>query len=243
MPDLFQFIDDIDADKQAMVVKRLEDRAQMPKFAAIRENYFDRIGLPISGRIHNRAEIFGKAWEVVRGCSLQKRKGSDPIDLVRESRTRAKNQQFVLEACDHPRGGSPAGVRADPVIRRVSDRGRRALPASTRGDRQGAGPSERLKPLRSRRLSSRRRAADQLPHEAWRSRAKVPCYRWHLRRNLPYGRAGSRRASWRAKPEASARSYGCKTPSSGARSAGGGRVNREESQCVWQIDGWWRLRC
>ena len=52
MPDLFQFIDDIDADKQAMVVKRLEDRAQMPKFAAIRENYFDKIGLPISGRIH-----------------------------------------------------------------------------------------------------------------------------------------------------------------------------------------------
>jgi 2-polyprenyl-3-methyl-5-hydroxy-6-metoxy-1,4-benzoquinol methylase len=52
MPDLFQFIDDIDADKQAMVAKRLEDRAQMPKFAAIRENYLDKIGLPISGRIH-----------------------------------------------------------------------------------------------------------------------------------------------------------------------------------------------
>jgi hypothetical protein len=33
MADLFQFIDDIGADKQAMVVKRLEDRAQMPKFA------------------------------------------------------------------------------------------------------------------------------------------------------------------------------------------------------------------
>jgi hypothetical protein len=29
--DLFQIIDDIDADKQAMVIKRLEDRAQMPK--------------------------------------------------------------------------------------------------------------------------------------------------------------------------------------------------------------------
>ena len=52
MPDLFQFIDDIDVDKQAMVVKRLEDRAQMPKFAVIRENYFDKIGLPITGRIH-----------------------------------------------------------------------------------------------------------------------------------------------------------------------------------------------
>jgi 2-polyprenyl-3-methyl-5-hydroxy-6-metoxy-1,4-benzoquinol methylase len=52
MADLFQFIDDIDADKQAMVVKRLEDRAQMPKFAVIRENYFDKIGLPITGRIH-----------------------------------------------------------------------------------------------------------------------------------------------------------------------------------------------
>jgi 2-polyprenyl-3-methyl-5-hydroxy-6-metoxy-1,4-benzoquinol methylase len=52
MADLFQFIDDIGADKQAMVVKRLEDRAQMPKFAAMRENYFDKIGLPITGRIH-----------------------------------------------------------------------------------------------------------------------------------------------------------------------------------------------
>jgi len=52
MPDLFQFIDDIDADKQAMVAKRLEDRAQMPKFAAIRESYFDKIGLPITARIH-----------------------------------------------------------------------------------------------------------------------------------------------------------------------------------------------
>jgi 2-polyprenyl-3-methyl-5-hydroxy-6-metoxy-1,4-benzoquinol methylase len=51
MPDLYQFIDDIDADKQAMVVKRLEDRAQIPKFAEIRENYFDKIGLPLTGRI------------------------------------------------------------------------------------------------------------------------------------------------------------------------------------------------
>jgi 2-polyprenyl-3-methyl-5-hydroxy-6-metoxy-1,4-benzoquinol methylase len=52
MADLFQFIDDIGADKQAMVVKRLEDRAQMPKFAAMRESYFDKIGLPVTGRIH-----------------------------------------------------------------------------------------------------------------------------------------------------------------------------------------------
>ena len=36
MADLFQFIDDIGADKQAMVVKRLEDRAQMPKFGGRR---------------------------------------------------------------------------------------------------------------------------------------------------------------------------------------------------------------
>jgi 2-polyprenyl-3-methyl-5-hydroxy-6-metoxy-1,4-benzoquinol methylase len=52
MADLFQFIDDIGADKQAMVVKRLEDRAQMPKFAAMRESYLDKIGLPLTGRIH-----------------------------------------------------------------------------------------------------------------------------------------------------------------------------------------------
>jgi hypothetical protein len=40
MPDLWQLIDNIDADKQAMLVKRLEDRAQMPKFAEIRERLF-----------------------------------------------------------------------------------------------------------------------------------------------------------------------------------------------------------
>ena len=51
MPDLWQFVDDIDADKQAMLVKRLEDRAQMPKFAEIREKYLDKIGLPLSGQI------------------------------------------------------------------------------------------------------------------------------------------------------------------------------------------------
>jgi SAM-dependent methyltransferase len=51
MPDLWQFVDNIDAEKQAMLVKRLEDRAQMPKFATIRENYFDKIGLPVTGRI------------------------------------------------------------------------------------------------------------------------------------------------------------------------------------------------
>jgi 2-polyprenyl-3-methyl-5-hydroxy-6-metoxy-1,4-benzoquinol methylase len=52
MADLFQFIDDIGADKQAMVVKRLEDRAQMPQFVAMRENYLNKIGLPLTGRIH-----------------------------------------------------------------------------------------------------------------------------------------------------------------------------------------------
>ena len=52
MADLFQIIDEIDAGKQAMVIKRLEDRAQMPKFAAIRESFFDKIGVPLAGRIH-----------------------------------------------------------------------------------------------------------------------------------------------------------------------------------------------
>ena len=51
MADLWQFIDEIDADKQAMLAKRLEDRAQMPKFVEIRESYFDKIGLPVRGRI------------------------------------------------------------------------------------------------------------------------------------------------------------------------------------------------
>ncbi len=52
MPDIFQFIDDIDPDKQAMVATRLENRAQMAQFAAIRESYFDQIGLPAAGSIH-----------------------------------------------------------------------------------------------------------------------------------------------------------------------------------------------
>ena len=51
MADVWQFIDEIDADKQAMLAKRLEDRAQMPKFAAIRENYLDKIGVSVTGRI------------------------------------------------------------------------------------------------------------------------------------------------------------------------------------------------
>jgi putative ABC transport system substrate-binding protein len=56
MADLWQFIDDTDADKQAMAIKRLEDRARMPKFAAIRENYFDKIGLPLTGRIYGPSQ-------------------------------------------------------------------------------------------------------------------------------------------------------------------------------------------
>jgi len=51
MPDVFQFIDDISPDRQAMVVRRLEDRAQIPRFAEIRENYLSKIGLPLAGRI------------------------------------------------------------------------------------------------------------------------------------------------------------------------------------------------
>ncbi len=52
MPDIFQFIDDINSDKQSMVAERLESRAQMAQFAAIRERYFDKIGLPAKGSIH-----------------------------------------------------------------------------------------------------------------------------------------------------------------------------------------------
>ena len=35
-----------------MVTERLENRAQMPQFVAIRESYFDKIGLPAEGDIH-----------------------------------------------------------------------------------------------------------------------------------------------------------------------------------------------
>src|SRR5215475_2407127 len=51
MPDVFQFIDEIDPDRQAMVVRRLESRAQIPRFVEIRENYFTKIGLPLAGRM------------------------------------------------------------------------------------------------------------------------------------------------------------------------------------------------
>ena len=36
-------------DRPILVVKRLEDRDQMPKFAEIRENYFDKIGTAPDG--------------------------------------------------------------------------------------------------------------------------------------------------------------------------------------------------
>lgn len=52
MPDVFQFIDDIDTDKQTMIAERLEGRAEMAQFVTIRENYFDKIELPLNGRIH-----------------------------------------------------------------------------------------------------------------------------------------------------------------------------------------------
>lgn len=52
MPDIFQIIDEINSDRQAMVAERLESRAQMAQFAAIRESYFDKIGLPADGSIH-----------------------------------------------------------------------------------------------------------------------------------------------------------------------------------------------
>lgn len=52
MPAIFQFIDRIEADKQEAVAQRLETRAQMPQFVAIREAYLDRIGLPPGGSVH-----------------------------------------------------------------------------------------------------------------------------------------------------------------------------------------------
>jgi len=52
MPDFFQIIDDIDAEKQDMVAARLEGRAQTAKFAALRERYLDTVGAPPAGRIH-----------------------------------------------------------------------------------------------------------------------------------------------------------------------------------------------
>ena len=52
MTDIYQIIDDLDSDKQSMVAERLEDCAQMPRFAEIREHYFDKIGLPSEGSIH-----------------------------------------------------------------------------------------------------------------------------------------------------------------------------------------------
>ncbi|MDH3662699.1 MAG: methyltransferase domain-containing protein [Alphaproteobacteria bacterium] len=52
MPDIFQSIDELDSDKQTMVADRLENRAKLDQFAAIRERYFDKIGLPATGTVH-----------------------------------------------------------------------------------------------------------------------------------------------------------------------------------------------
>lgn len=51
MPDVFQSIDDIDADKQSMIAERLEMRASMPKFVAVRDEYFEAIDLPSAERV------------------------------------------------------------------------------------------------------------------------------------------------------------------------------------------------
>ena len=51
MPDVFQSIDDIAADKQSMIADRLEARASMPRFAAVRDAYFEQIDLPGAKRV------------------------------------------------------------------------------------------------------------------------------------------------------------------------------------------------
>lgn len=51
MPDVFQTIDSIDAAKQSMIAERLENRAAMPTFVAVRDAYFEAIDLPSVGRL------------------------------------------------------------------------------------------------------------------------------------------------------------------------------------------------
>lgn len=51
MTDVFQSIDHIDAEKQEMIAERLEMRASMPKFVAVRDAYFDAIDLPSVERV------------------------------------------------------------------------------------------------------------------------------------------------------------------------------------------------
>lgn len=46
MPDVFQSIDKIEPDIQALIAERLESRATMPKFVAVRDAYFKAINLP-----------------------------------------------------------------------------------------------------------------------------------------------------------------------------------------------------
>lgn len=52
MPDLFQAIDDLDAEAKDLIAERLETRAENALFAQVRENYFARVGLPPGGRVH-----------------------------------------------------------------------------------------------------------------------------------------------------------------------------------------------
>ncbi|MEX0347568.1 MAG: methyltransferase domain-containing protein [Rhizobiaceae bacterium] len=51
MPDVFQSIDEMEADKQSMIAQRLENRAEMPKFAAVRDAYFEVIDLPSASHV------------------------------------------------------------------------------------------------------------------------------------------------------------------------------------------------
>ena len=51
MPDIFQSIDEIDAEKQSMIAERLESRATMQNFVAVRDAYFEQIGLKSAGRV------------------------------------------------------------------------------------------------------------------------------------------------------------------------------------------------
>lgn len=51
MSDIFQKIDEMESDQRSMIAERLEFRAAMPRFVAVRDEYFEAVGLQMEGHV------------------------------------------------------------------------------------------------------------------------------------------------------------------------------------------------
>lgn len=137
MPDIFQGVDDLDAEAKDLVATRLEMRAEQPLFAAARESYFDRVGLPETGRIHELGCGTGAVTRALArrlpGAAIS---GSDlSADLVERAQRLAEEQGLSgleFQRADGQASGDAEGaydlVLAHTVISHVAE------PASLLGE-------------------------------------------------------------------------------------------------------------